>query len=88
MRNSNVHKKHLRGRPLLQVTEDGLGESVLETWVRGLRSIPENPKDSLRGYQRRELTAQERNTGSRPNGERWQASPLMPLWRDDGGESG
>jgi hypothetical protein len=31
-------------------------ESVSDNWVRGLRSIRENPKDSLRGDQREELT--------------------------------
>jgi hypothetical protein len=54
-------------------------ESVLDNWVRGLRSIRENQKDSLRGDQREELTAQEHDTGSQSDDERWQ---------DDGGESG
>lgn len=77
MRNNNIHKKHLRGSSILQ--KEVPGKSVLETWVRGLRSIRENPKDSLRGGRREGLTAQENDTGSQSDNERWQ---------DDGGESG
>ena len=53
-------------------------ESVSDNWVKGLRSIREDPEDSLCGDQREDLTAQENKTESQSDDERWQ---------DDGGES-
>lgn len=88
MRNNHGYKKHLRESSILQETEGRPGQSVLETWVRGLRSIRENPKDSLRGDKRQELTAEEHDTGSQSDDQRSHVSPPTSLWRDDGGESG
>ncbi|MGA2624852.1 MAG: hypothetical protein ABSF91_13415 [Bacteroidota bacterium] len=45
-------------------------ESVADNWVRELRSVQEDPRDSLREDPREELTAQEKNTGSQPDDER------------------
>ena len=63
-------------------------ESASDKRVRGLRSIQENPKDSLPGIRQQELNSQQHATGTQSDDYGLRTSSSMSLWRDDGGDCG